>query len=95
MAYFDPKGLEFRYDISSEIPGILAAGSSITAIVLLFIGVITSPGFGYVVRTQVVCILLQRVEGHTTIFKRRGIVTKAGDDETWRSSVPRSNIVLV
>jgi hypothetical protein len=79
MGHFDPKGLEY---ISSEISGIPAAGSSTTTFVWLFMGVSTSSGFGYIVGTQVVCLLLQRVEGHTTIFKRRGIVTKAGDDET-------------
>jgi hypothetical protein len=78
MAHFDPKGLEFRYDDSSQISRILAAGSSTTAFVLLFMRVITSPEFGYIVGTQVVCLLLQRVEGHNTIPNGEGLLRKRG-----------------
>jgi hypothetical protein len=78
MAHFGPKGLEFRYDISAEISGILAASSSTTISVWLSMGVITSPGFGYIVGTQVVCLLLQRVEGHTNYFQRARDCYKSG-----------------
>lgn len=94
LAYFDPKWLEFKYDIYSEIPDILAAASGEGTFVLFFTGIVMPPGGAYAVGSQVICLLLQRVEGPVPVFKRRGVVTKAGDDETWKSSVPRSTIIL-
>jgi hypothetical protein len=95
MEYFDPKQLEFKYDLCSEIPEILTMASSPNTFVLLFMGVIAASGIGYIPGTQIICLLLHRVEGYAPIFKMRGIVTKAGEAAMWRSSVPRTNIVLV
>ena len=49
MAHFDPKWLEFKYDIYSEIPDILVAASSEETFVLLFMGIVVPPGGGYTV----------------------------------------------
>jgi len=95
MAYFEPKRLKFKYDICSEIPEILDAASSTTDFVFLFMGIRFPSGMGYAVGSQVICLLLQRADRSVPIFKRRGIVTDAGDDDTWRTSVPKSNIVLI
>jgi hypothetical protein len=94
MEYFDPKQLEFKYDVCSEVPDILEEATSANTFVLLFVSITTKPEFGYIVGSQVAC-LLQRVEGSVPMFKRREIVLEAGDDRTWLNSVPKSNIVLV
>ena len=57
-------------------------------------GIVVPPG-EYTVGSQVICLLLQRVEGSVPVPKRRGIVTNVGDDEVWKSSVPKSNTILV
>ena len=91
MKNFDPHRLEFKYDVQSEVPGILTAASTTETFIFLFMGTL-STGFAH---DKVICLLLQHVEGFASTFRRCGIVTKAGDDETWKAVVPKSSVVIV
>jgi hypothetical protein len=95
MEYFDLKLFKFKHDVVAEIPEILAAASTADAFVFLFVGSLVSPGGMSSMGTRVICLLLQHIEGAVPIFRRRGIVTKAGDDNTWNAMAPKSRIVII
>jgi Heterokaryon incompatibility protein (HET) len=91
---FDPSRVEVKYDVESEIPQILSAANE-DSFVFLFVAVTIFPGLGQLTTEQVVCMLLQRATETQAAFRRCGLAFKAGNDEVWYSSVPKSTIIIV
>lgn len=96
LEYFYPDKFDVKYDVASEILQIQADAESTDAFCFLFVGITVSGfGLGTVIGHSVVCMLLQRVYKGQPVFRRCGLVFRAGYEEVWYKSIPRSTIVLV
>ncbi|MCJ1280596.1 hypothetical protein MMC21_008425 [Puttea exsequens] len=99
--HFDPRRLEVMYDVPTEVPDILAAAQVAGRFGLLFVGTRVERR-GARAGDQAVCLLLEGpFDGAESlvfpagVYRRRGLVTRAGWGVAWREKVMRGGLVLV
>lgn len=93
LEHFDPSAVEVMYDVASEVPEVVSAASCSDGFAMLFVGTLTR-GFT-IVGHAVVCLLLRRVVDNSPVYRRYGLVIRAGHDDSWRATVRQQRLVLV